>query len=45
MVAVIKMPNWLPGARYKRYAREWYPIVVGAAKTVYNKVERELVEC
>ena len=43
IMAVIKMPSWFPGARYKRYAREWHPIVVGAVKTVYNKVESELV--
>ena len=42
-VAVIKMPSWFPGARYKRYAREWYPVVVGALNTVHNKVESELV--
>ncbi|KAH8998282.1 cytochrome P450 [Lactarius hatsudake] len=39
---LIKMPSWFPGARYKRYAREWYPIVVGAVKTTYNKVKSEL---
>ncbi|KAI9432509.1 cytochrome P450 [Lactarius indigo] len=39
---LIKMPSWLPGARYKRYAREWYPIVVGAVKTTCDKVKREL---
>ncbi|KAI9445994.1 cytochrome P450 [Lactarius indigo] len=39
---LIKMPSWLPGARYKRYAREWYPIVVGAVKTTYDKVKSEL---
>jgi len=37
------MPSWLPGARYKRYAREWYPIVVGSVKTTYDKVKSELV--
>ena len=37
------MPSWFPGARYKRYAREWHPIVAGAVKTTYNKVESELV--
>ena len=42
-VAVIKMPSWFPGARYKRYARKWNPIVVGAVKATYNKVESELV--
>ena len=41
--AVIKMPSWFPGARYKRYAREWYPISVEAVKTTYNKVKNELV--
>ncbi|KAI9467400.1 cytochrome P450 [Lactarius psammicola] len=39
---LIKMPSWFPGARYKRYAREWYPIVVGAVKTTYDKVKNEL---
>ncbi|KAI9445989.1 cytochrome P450 [Lactarius indigo] len=39
---LIKMPSWLPGARYKKYAREWYPIVVGAVKTTCDKVKREL---
>jgi hypothetical protein len=37
------MPSWFPGARYKRHAREWYPVVVGAVKTTYNKVKSELV--
>ncbi|KAI9445988.1 cytochrome P450 [Lactarius indigo] len=39
---LVKMPSWFPGARYKRYAREWYPIVVGAVKTTCDKVKREL---
>ncbi|KAH9038276.1 cytochrome P450 [Lactarius hengduanensis] len=39
---LINMPSWFPGARYKRYAREWYPIVVGAVKTTYDKVKSEL---
>ncbi|KAH9066195.1 cytochrome P450 [Lactarius vividus] len=39
---LIKMPSWFPGARYKRYARKWYPIVVGAVKTTYDKVKSEL---
>ncbi|KAH8978634.1 cytochrome P450 [Lactarius akahatsu] len=39
---LIKMPNWLPGARYKRYAREWCPIVASAVTTTYDKVKREL---
>ncbi|KAH8984051.1 cytochrome P450 [Lactarius akahatsu] len=42
-LAVIKMPSWFPGARYKRYARDWRPIVVGAVKTTYNKVKSEFV--
>ena len=37
------MPSWFPGGRYKRYAREWYPIVVGTEKTTYDKVKSELV--
>ena len=40
---VLKLPSWLPGARFKRYAREWYPIVVRAVKTPFEKVKRELV--
>jgi hypothetical protein len=40
---VIKMPSWLPGARFKRYAREWYPIVISSVKTPFEKVKRELV--
>ncbi|KAH9066193.1 cytochrome P450 [Lactarius vividus] len=28
--------------RYKKYALEWYPIVVGTVKTTYDKVKREL---
>ncbi len=40
---MIKMPSWFPGARFKRYAREWHPIVVGAVKAPYDKVKRELV--
>jgi hypothetical protein len=42
-LTVIKIPSWFPGARYKRYAREWYPKVVGAVQTPYDKVKRELV--
>ena len=37
------MPSWFPGARYKRHAREWYPGVVGAVNTPYDKVKSELV--
>jgi len=37
-----KMPSWLPGARFKRYAQEWYPIVARSAKAPYNKVKKEL---
>ena len=40
---VLKLPSWLPGARFKRYAREWYPIVVRAVKTPFDKVKRDLV--
>jgi hypothetical protein len=40
---VIKMPSWFPGARFKRYAREWYPIVVSSVKTPFDKVKREIV--
>jgi hypothetical protein len=40
---VIKMPSWLPGARFKRYAREWHPIVARSSQTPYEKVKRDLV--
>jgi hypothetical protein len=40
---VIKLPSWLPGARFKRYAQEWYPTVVRAVKAPYDKVKSELV--
>jgi hypothetical protein len=40
---VLKLPSWLPGARFKRYAREWYPIVVRSVQTPFEKVKRELV--
>ncbi|KAI9432056.1 cytochrome P450 [Lactarius indigo] len=39
---LIKMPSCFPGARFKRYAQEWYPIVAGAVMTPYDKVKREL---
>jgi hypothetical protein len=37
------MPSWLPGARFKRYAREWYPIVVRSINAPFDKVKKELV--
>jgi hypothetical protein len=40
---VLKLPSWLLGARFKRYAQEWYPIVMRSVQTPYNKVKRELV--
>jgi len=40
---LIKMPSWFPGARFKRHAQEWYPIVARAVKAPYEKVKRELV--
>ncbi|KAF8268439.1 cytochrome P450 [Lactarius quietus] len=40
---LIKLPSWLPGARFKRYAREWNPIILRAAKSPLDKVRRELV--
>ena len=40
---VLKLPSWFPVARFKRYAREWYPIVVRAVEAPYEKVKRELV--
>ena len=39
----IKLPSWLPGGRFKRYAQEWYPLVLRSIKTPYDKVKRELV--
>jgi len=39
---LIKLPSWVPGARFKRYAQEWYPLVARAAKAPYDKVKREL---
>jgi cytochrome P450 len=39
---VLKLPSWLLGARFKRYAQEWYPVVLRSVKTPYNKVKREL---
>ena len=42
-LTVIKMPSWLPGARFKRYAQEWYPIVSRSSKSPYEKVKRDLV--
>ncbi|KAF8268432.1 cytochrome P450 [Lactarius quietus] len=39
---LIKMPSWLPGARFKRYAREWYPIVLRSVQTPFDKVKKEL---
>ena len=40
---VIKMPSWFPGARFKRYAQEWKPIVDRASQSPYEKVKRDLV--
>ena len=40
---VLKLPSWLIGARFKRYAQEWYPLVLRSVKNPYNKVKRELV--
>ncbi|KAI9432091.1 cytochrome P450 [Lactarius indigo] len=39
---LIKMQTWFPGARFKRYAQECYPMVVGAVEKPYDKVKREL---
>jgi cytochrome P450 len=39
---LIKMPSWLPVSRFKRYAREWYPLVISALKTPFDKVKKEL---
>ena len=39
----MKMPSWFPGARYKRYAQEWYPGVIRAVNTPYGKVKSDLV--
>ena len=40
---VLKLPSWLPGARFKRYAQEWYPLVIGAIKAPFDKVKSEVV--
>ena len=40
---VLKLPSWFMGARFKRYAQEWYPLVHRSVKTPYDKVKRELV--
>ena len=37
------MPNWFPGARYKRYARDLHPRVMDAITIPYDKVKGELV--
>jgi len=42
-LAVIHMPNWFPGARFKRSAREWYRVVDSAIQAPYDKVKGELV--
>jgi hypothetical protein len=42
-LAVIHVPEWFPGARYKRAARKWYRIVDSALQAPYDKVKRELV--
>jgi hypothetical protein len=42
-MAVIYMPNWLAGARFKRSAREWYCVVDSALQAPYDKVKGELV--
>jgi cytochrome P450 len=41
---LIKMPSWLPGGRFKRYAREWYPIVVRSINAPFDKVKKELAD-
>jgi hypothetical protein len=42
-LTVIKMPSWLRGASFERYARKWYPIVRRSVKNPYDKVKAELV--
>ena len=42
-LVVIHIPEWFPGARYKRAARKWYHIVDSALQAPYDKVKRELV--
>ena len=42
-LAVINIPEWFPGARYKRAAREWCRIVDSALQAPYDKVKSELV--
>ena len=42
-LAVIYMPEWFPGARLKRAARNWCRIVDSALHAPYDKVKGELV--
>lgn len=42
-LVVIHIPEWFPGAHYKRAARKWYRIVDSALQAPYDKVKRELV--
>ncbi|KAF8268440.1 CyP450 monooxygenase [Lactarius quietus] len=39
---LIKLPSWLPGARFKRYAREWHLLVDRSVQGPFDKVKREL---
>jgi hypothetical protein len=41
--AVLHMPSWFPGARFKRCARKWRPVIDNALQTPYDKVKGELV--
>jgi cytochrome P450 len=40
--AVLHMPSWFPGARFKRCARKWRPVIDNALQTPYDKVKGEL---
>jgi len=39
---VIKLPSWVPGARFKRHAQDWYPLVARAIQAPYDEVKRKL---
>jgi hypothetical protein len=41
--AVLHMPSWFPGARFKRCAREWALIVDNALQRIFDKVKGDLV--
>jgi hypothetical protein len=42
-LTVIHIPEWFPGARYKRAASYWHRVVDSALQAPYDKVKSELV--